>query len=404
MQRSMLASADCFLKWRSADALHTDRQHFGKIDFWRDILPGDLGELLQESGPGNRVEVDVHPGGSIPEVDAGAVHSVPRQAVNSALSSRHMPGLKDGRFYPRGLLASCAGLSDIFSQDLHPFRVSGIENEYIKADLNHPLAGYPIKVGVKIDSFLGAREERGGHCNDIVSDIAEMGPGMQCRPDSRNVSLIHPHAFDRMDSSDDAGFYQAPRLVHHVDSRARAFISQIYGRFIAPEMQVLDLMSSWVSHLEGVPGSVEVTGLGMNQAELEANPRLARSLLHDLNKQPRLPFDDASFDAVVCSVSVEYLVRPLEVFAEVGRVLKPGGRFIITFSDRWFPPKVIQLWTELHPFERMALVLEYFRHSGQFCDLATESWRGWPRPADDKYATRRLLADPVFAVWGARCP
>ena len=126
--------------------------------------------------------------------------------------------------------------------------------------------------------------------------------------------------------------------------------------------------------------------------------------MHDLNNQPRLPFDDASFDAVVCSVSVEYLVSPLEVFAEVGRVLKPGGRFIITFSDRWFPPKVIQLWTELHPFERMALVLEYFRHSGQFCDLATESWRGWPRPADDKYAARRLLADPVFAVWGARCP
>lgn len=79
---------------------------------------------------------------------------------------------------------------------------------------------------------------------------------------------------------------------------------------------------------------------------------------------------------VICSVSVEYLVRPLEVFAEVGRVLKPGGRFIITFSDRWFPSKVIQLWTELHPFERMALVLEYFRRSGQFSDLATESRRG----------------------------
>ena len=175
MQRSVLASADCFLKWRSADALHTDRQHFGKIDFWRDILPGDLGELLQESGPGSRAEVDVHPGGSIPEVDASAVHGVPRQAVNSALNSRHMPGLKDGRFYPRGLLASCAGLSDIFSQDLHPFRVSAIQDEFIEADLNHPLAGYPVKVGVKIDQFLGAREERGGHCNDIVSDIAEMG-------------------------------------------------------------------------------------------------------------------------------------------------------------------------------------------------------------------------------------
>jgi len=402
MERSLLASADCFIQWRSVDALHTDRQHFSKIDFWRDILPRDLGDQLHGSAPGTEAEVDLAPGGPIPDVDARAIHSVPRQAMNSALSARHMPGLHDGRFYPRGLLASCTGLSDIFKQDLHPFRVDGIDNEFIKADLNHPLAGYPVKVGAKIDRLLGAREERGGQCNDIVSDIAAMGPGMQCRPDSRTVSLIHRHAFERMDAADDVRFYQAPRMVHHVDSQARAQINRIYRRFIKPEMQVLDLMSSWVSHLDGVPDSVEVTGLGMNQAELDANPRLAWSMLNDLNREPCLTFDDASFDAVICSVSVEYLVRPLEVFTEVGRVLKAGGRFIITFSDRWFTPKVIQLWIELHPFERMALVLEYFRHSGRFTDLATESCRGWPRPADDKYAARRLLADPVFSVWGAR--
>lgn len=404
MERSMLASADCFIQWRSADALHTDRQHFSKIDFWRDILPGDLGEQLQESGPGIVAEVGIAPGGPIPEVDAGAVHNVRRQVLKSGLNSRHIPGLHDGRFYPRGVLANCTGLADIFSQDLHPFRVNGVDKEYVQADLNHPLAGFPIRVGAKLDRFLGAREERGGQCNDIVYDIAEMGPGMQCRPDSRTVSLIHRHAFDRMDDSDDTTFYQAPRRVHHIDSQARAQINRLYRHFIKPETQVLDLMSSWVSHLEGVPDSVEVTGLGMNQAELDANPRLARSLLHDLNREPCLPFADASFDVVICSVSVEYLVHPLEVFTEVARVLKPGGRFMVTFSDRWFPPKVVQLWTELHPFERMALVLEYFRHCGQFTDLATESCRGWPRPADDKYAAGRPLADPVFSVWGTRIP
>jgi SAM-dependent methyltransferase len=400
----MQASADGYIEWRSADAVHTDRQHFSKIDFWRDILPGGLGEQLQELAPGTVAEVDLAPGGPIPEVDASAIYRVRRQLVKSALKSRHLPDLQEGRFYPRGLLADCTGLSGIFRQDPHPFRVSGADHEYIKADLNHPLAGYPLRVGARVDRFLGVREERGGHCNDIVSDIAEMGPGMQSQPGRPGVSLIHQHAFDRMDSSEDAGFYQTPRLVHHVDSQARAFISRSYQRFIKPHMRILDLMSSWASHLDGVPGSVEVTGLGMNEAELAANPRLADSLLQDLNQQPCLPFADASFDVVICSVSVEYLVRPLEVFAEVGRVLKPGGRFIITFSDRWFPPKVIQLWTELHPFERMALVLEYFRHSGQFSDLATESWRGWPRPADDKYSAQRSLADPVFSVRGTRCP
>jgi len=402
MQSTTLASADCFIQWQSADALHTDRQFFSKIDFWRDILPGDLGQQMLDKGPGVSAEVDVAPGEQIPAVDARAVHAVQKQAVSTAFKTRHVPGPYQGRFYPRGLLAGCNGFSDIYRQDLHPFRVASVDKERVSVDLNHPLAGYPLKVGGRIDGFLGTREERGGHCNDIVAEMAEMGTGMQCRPDNGAVSFIHGHAFDRMEGSDDSDFYRTPRLVHHIDSQARAFINRIYRRFISADMQVLDLMSSWVSHLDGVPGSVQITGLGMNAAELEANPQLAASLLHDLNQEPRLPFGDASFDTVICSVSVEYLARPFETFSEVARVLKSGGHFIVTFSDRWFPPKVIQLWTELHPYERMGLVLEYFRQTGQFSALATESYRGWTRPTDDKYYPQRFLADPVYAVWGQR--
>lgn len=402
MQSTTLASADCFIQWQSADAVHTDRQFFGKIDFWRDLLPGDLGEQLLDNGPGVSAEVELAPGEQIPDVDARAVHVIQKQAVSAAFNTRHLPGPYQGRFYPRGVLAGCNGFSDIFTQDPHPFRVTGVDNKHISADLNHPLAGYPLKVGASINSWLGSREERGGHCNDLVADIAEMGAGMQCRPDNGPVSFIHEQAFERTDNSDDADFYGTPRLVQHVDSQARAFINRIYRRFIPADTQVLDLMSSWVSHLDGVPASAQVTGLGMNAAELDANPQLAASLLHDLNEEPRLPFADASYDTVICSVSVEYLVNPFEVFSEVARVLRPGGRFIVTFSDRWFPPKVTRLWTELHPFERMGLVLEYFRQTGQFSALATESCRGWPRPANDKYYPQRLLADPVYAVWGQR--
>ena len=140
----------------------------------------------------------------------------------------------------------------------------------------------------------------------------------------------------------------------------------------------------------------------MNADELSANPHLSSHVVHDLNGDPKLPFSDGSFDFIVCTVSVEYLSRPFQVFAEAARVLKPGGYFIVTFSDRWFPPKVIRLWTELHPFERMGLVLEYFRQSGRFSSLATESYRGWPRPPDDKYYPQLGFSDPVFAVWGRR--
>jgi ubiquinone/menaquinone biosynthesis C-methylase UbiE len=165
-------------------------------------------------------------------------------------------------------------------------------------------------------------------------------------------------------------------------------------------MQVLDLMSSWSSHLPQSAQRLEVTGLGMNAEELDCNPQLQQRLVHDLNAQPVLPFADKRFDAVVCSLSVEYLTRPLEVMRELRRVLKPGAPAVMTFSDRWFPTKVIELWTELHPFERMGLVLEYFRRAGGFRELHSESMRGLPRPADDKYAGQLLHSDPVFAVWG----
>jgi ubiquinone/menaquinone biosynthesis C-methylase UbiE len=115
---------------------------------------------------------------------------------------------------------------------------------------------------------------------------------------------------------------------------------------------------------------------------------------------PQIPFDDHEFDAVICTVSVEYLIHPFDIFEEINRVLKPGGIFIVTFSNRWFPPKAISIWSELHEFERMGLVLEFFLKSGHYKNLQTHSMRGLPRPADDKYVSQILFSDPVSAVWG----
>jgi SAM-dependent methyltransferase len=140
----------------------------------------------------------------------------------------------------------------------------------------------------------------------------------------------------------------------------------------------------------------------MNAEELAANALLTERVVHDLNEDPRLPFPDESFDAVVCTVSVEYLVRPFEVFADLARVLRPGGRLITTFSNRWFPPKVVRVWEEAHEFERMGLVLEYFLRSGLYVGLETFSLRGLPRPEDDRYAGQLSHSDPVYAVWGQR--
>ena len=115
------------------------------------------------------------------------------------------------------------------------------------------------------------------------------------------------------------------------------------------------------------------------------NPQLSSYLIHDLNSEPVMPSEDQSFDAIICTVSVEYLTRPFEVFEDCARILKPGGVLIHTFSNRWFPPKVINVWTELNEFERAGLTVEYFLKSGKYEDIETYSVRGWPRPVADRY-------------------
>jgi SAM-dependent methyltransferase len=165
-------------------------------------------------------------------------------------------------------------------------------------------------------------------------------------------------------------------------------------------MTVLDLMSSWTSHLPEKVKPVAVHGLGMNKTELKQNPALTDIRTHDLNSDPLLPYESERFDIVVCTVSVEYLTQPIAVFSEVARVLKPGGPFLVTFSNRWFPPKAVGIWEKIHEFERMGLVMEYFLQRGLFANLGTYSMRGLPRPKNDKYAGDMLFSDPVYAVWG----
>jgi hypothetical protein len=401
MQTTTLASAECFVSWRSNGTTHRDWRYFPKLNFWRDFLPGDLGESMRMRD-GRLAEVDVYSDEALPVSGSTERIDLPQAALEQAFHRRHLHGPFTGRFYPRSVLAQVNGAGTMFPQDFHPFRVLRLDGERVEVDLGHPLGGYPLTVGGRISGLLRGKEERGGSCNDLLADLTEGGPGMQCPPEGGRVDFEQVDNFSRQDPATDELFYARPRMVHHIDSQARKFINAVYRRSIEPGDRVLDLMSSWVSHLDGSAALARITGLGMNRKELQANPLLDDFVIHDLNHQPWLPWNDADFDVAICTASVEYLVQPYAVFAEVARVLRPGGRFIITFSDRWFPPKVIRLWIMLHPFERLGLVLDYFRRSGAFTGLGTESWVGWPRPADDKYYGKRPDSDPVFAVWGTR--
>lgn len=218
----------------------------------------------------------------------------------------------------------------------------------------------------------------------------------------RPFDLSRSANWKRVDESDDGNFYQDPRLVVHVDDHFIATLSRFYGQTLPSGAVILDLMSSYKSHLPADYQPGKVVGLGMNEAELKANRQLNEYTVQNLNQNPTLPYAAASFDAVLNTVSVQYLRRPIEVFREVGRVLKPGGLHILSFSNRMFPTKAVQIWRELGEPERVALVQQYFAESGTFeppqvfTDVAS-------RQAGNKlWASLFNTQDPVYIVWGAK--
>jgi len=178
-------------------------------------------------------------------------------------------------------------------------------------------------------------------------------------------------AFARQDEGDDLAFYAPPRLVAHIDEAAVAALSNRYRALLPDGGRVLDLMSSWISHLPADRTYAEVVGHGMNAHELAANPRLDRWFVQDLNRDPRLPLDDDTFDAALCCVGVQYLQRPVEVLAEVRRTLRTDAPFVVSFSNRCFPTKAVAVWRALDAKGHAALVTLYLERAG-FDGLSVE--------------------------------
>ena len=177
------------------------------------------------------------------------------------------------------------------------------------------------------------------------------------------------YAYRREDEGPDAEFYAQPRLVTHIDEAAIAAVTQLYREYLPAGGAVLDLMSSWVSHLPAEVAYARVVGLGMNRVELAANPRLDGSVVHDLNRNPRLPFADAGFDAAAICVSIQYLTRPVAVLRDLGRVLVAGGPLVITFSNRCFPTKAVRAWLHRDDLGHAALVAGYLKAARNWSDI-----------------------------------
>ncbi len=384
------------LDWHSDRAHHCEQYFAPKVNFWRDLIPSPM-LPLETAAPGAQVEFKLPEGDSVPLRTSSAVVKVRPHQFDRDLVPCQTLEPQVGRFYPITVLKEVPGL---FHGDYRPCRCVKIEEAWLTFDTNHPLAGREVTVRATLESRESRAGDNGGRCFDWVEEASNKGPGMQALDAHITNDFGAPRNFQRGDEGDDGAFYAVPRVLTHVDSVTCAQIRDLSARLLPEGAELLDLMSSSESHLSDTSILREVVGLGMNSEELAQNPRLTQYLVHDLNQTPTLPFTDQRFDAVTCHLSIEYLNKPYAVVAEVARVLRPGGLFLVTFSHRWFAPKAIKLWGELHDFERMALVLDYLEQSSAFEGLETLSLRGLERPDDDRYAFQLEHADPLFAVWG----
>ena len=205
----------------------------------------------------------------------------------------------------------------------------------------------------------------------------------------RGDGLLPPAAYAREDEGADEAFYDSPRKVVHIDDAAIAALGRLYADLLPAGGRILDLMSSWRSHLPAGFRAAAVIGLGLNAAEMADNAQLTGHVVHDVNRDPRLPFDDESFDGAACAVSVQYVTHPLRLFRDVRRVLRPGAPFVVAFSNRCFPTKAVAVWLQTTDDEHVTLVRSYFERGGGWRDVTSED----RSPAG---------GDPLYAVWGWR--
>ncbi|MGF1539428.1 MAG: class I SAM-dependent methyltransferase [Pleurocapsa sp.] len=178
--------------------------------------------------------------------------------------------------------------------------------------------------------------------------------------------MLRPEQRIKLDDTNDTEFYAYPRFVTHVDAGFIARLTELYRKRLQPHTCIFDMMSSWVSHLPEEMEFAMIKGHGMNEEELARNSRLDSYFIQNLNQNPKLPLEDASFDAVLNTVSIQYLQYPEAVFAEIYRILKPNGIVIISFSNRMFYQKAIAAWRDSSEIRRVELVKHYFQSVAGF--------------------------------------
>ena len=168
----------------------------------------------------------------------------------------------------------------------------------------------------------------------------------------------------KSDICDDEIFYQQPRFVHHLSDSFRNRLTSLYSEYLLNHHIILDLMSSWVSHLPSNISYKKVIGHGMNETELSSNERLDRFFVQNLNKKQNMPIEDSSVDVGLIVAGWQYLQYPEKVSLELSRVIKSDSLLIISFTNRAFWTKAPNIWTYSSEEKRIEYVTSVLTCNG----------------------------------------
>ena len=199
---------------------------------------------------------------------------------------------------------------------------------------------------------------------------------------------------DKIDDSDDQIFYQNPRYVNHLSFSFRNRLTNLYSKYLYSNNVILDLMSSWVSHLPTNTKYKKIIGHGMNESELRANKRLDSFWVQNLNKIQILPIEDSSVDTGLIVAGWQYLQYPEKISLELSRIIKKDSLLIISFSNRAFWTKSPNIWTNSSEEGRIEYVKKVISSNGWSVEKILNE-----KTYDNKlFGLNFLESDPFFSV------
>ncbi len=394
VEADSLLAANIGITWQAQDCHFSDWYFAPSIQLGLDYMPMEIERALPGSSPGHCLSRSFGPAELLAGRSPEAIHTIPLERIQADPQFGAEPP-RIGRFYA---CSRFAGLARSYRGRKTPCRVSALSGGQLQLDCNHPLAGRPLTFHLCIESINPAHSGQAARRNDLLALSTDLGPGMQQSLHDAATDFWSDHPFSRQDECDDDAAF-APRMTPFWDSLALQQVSRFYRAQLSDGLGILDLMAGVHSPLqESGVATRSVTGAGLNQVELDANPLLAKRRVLNVNRPGPLPFVDASFDCVLIHAAFEYIVDPLHVLNEVQRILRPGGSIIISFSNRYVASKAVRIWTRMYEFERVGLLLALLRESAAFGNFTAHSQRGFARPPHDELTPKLRYSDPVYLI------